>query len=183
MRKLIISILAFIIIFSLSVYAEDNFSSDISVYYSDDVYSVDFEYQLPGGIKATNVILNITDCIFEWNYVEADNTLYISIASASPLETKINILTLITDGECKPIFKKAIVNGNISTKSYLPGDINGDGIVNTKDITTLRRYNVGGYNLTVIEDAVDVNKDGTVNTKDITTLRRYNAGGYNITIE
>lgn len=68
--------------------------------------------------------------------------------------------------------------------SYLPGDINGDGIVNTKDITTLRRYNSGGYdNLKVVEEALDVNKDGIINTKDITILRRYNSGGYGIELK
>lgn len=67
------------------------------------------------------------------------------------------------------------------TDLYMPGDINGDGVVNTKDITVLRRYNSGGYDdLKVIKELIDVNKDGIVNTKDITILRRYNSGGYDI---
>ena len=64
--------------------------------------------------------------------------------------------------------------------TYIPGDINDDGVVNAKDITTLRRFLAGGYDATVNESFVDVNKDGAVNAKDITTLRRYLAGGYGI---
>lgn len=58
---------------------------------------------------------------------------------------------------------------------YIPGDINGDGIVNTKDTTRLMRY-LAGWNVEVNEAALDVNGDGVVNTKDTTRLMRYLAG-------
>lgn len=64
--------------------------------------------------------------------------------------------------------------------AYLPGDINGDGEVTTKDVTVLRRYIAGGYNVTVVDEALDVNRDDAITTKDVTTLRRFIAGGYGI---
>lgn len=57
----------------------------------------------------------------------------------------------------------------------LAGDINGDGIVNGKDLTRLRKY-LAGQDVQVNEDALDVNGDGVVNGKDLTRLLKYLAG-------
>ena len=63
-----------------------------------------------------------------------------------------------------------------------PGDVNGDGTVNAKDVTVLRRYVAGGYGVTVDAQIADVSGDGTVNAKDVTVLRRYVAGGYGVVL-
>lgn len=76
--------------------------------------------------------------------------------------------------ECK------VEDGGIAIINYLPGDINGDGVVGTKDVTVLRRYIAGGYDVTVVDVALDVNGDDAITTKDVTTLRRFIAGGYDI---
>jgi peptidyl-tRNA hydrolase len=62
------------------------------------------------------------------------------------------------------------------------GDINGDDIINAKDVTILRRYLAGGWNVEIKEEYADVNKDGIVNAKDVTILRRYLAGGWGISL-
>ena len=62
-------------------------------------------------------------------------------------------------------------------------DVNGDGELDLKDVTALRRYLAGGYNVTVAEDALDVNDDGAVDLKDVTCLRRGLAGGYGIELD
>ena len=69
-------------------------------------------------------------------------------------------------------------NGKITVINYIPGDVNGDGIVNGKDVTLIRRYNAGGYGVSINEEAADVNADGVINGKDVTLIRRVNAGGY-----
>ena len=60
------------------------------------------------------------------------------------------------------------------------GDVNGDGTINAKDVTILRRYLAGGYGVTIDPRAADASGDGTLSAKDITYLRRYLAGGYNL---
>lgn len=63
------------------------------------------------------------------------------------------------------------------------GDVDGDGEVAAKDVTALRRYLAGGYDVTIAEAAADVNRDGAVNGKDVTYLRRALVGGYGVTLE
>lgn len=92
-----------------------------------------------------------------------------------------NKITIESGNEC-------LINAKIhfegeSPDTYLPGDINGDGEVTTKDVTTLRRYIAGGYDVTVIDKVLDVNRDNTITTKDVTTLRRFIAGGYGVELE
>lgn len=66
----------------------------------------------------------------------------------------------------------AIVSGKISVTKYTPGDINGDGAVNVKDLTRLMRY-INHEDVEVVTAALDVNGDGSVNVKDLTRLMRY----------
>jgi len=60
------------------------------------------------------------------------------------------------------------------------GDVNDDGKIDAKDVTMLRRYLAGGWNVNVNEEDADINGDGEVNAKDVTMLRRYLAGGWGV---
>ncbi|MBQ4546680.1 MAG: InlB B-repeat-containing protein [Oscillospiraceae bacterium] len=66
-------------------------------------------------------------------------------------------------------------NGEIKIVKYIPGDINGDGNVNNKDVMTLFYY-LSGLDYYVVEAATDVNGDGNVNNKDVMTLFYYLSG-------
>ena len=74
------------------------------------------------------------------------------------------------------------VDGGITVRNVLRGDMNGDNMRNAKDVTMMRRALAGGYGISVSLDSADVNNDGSVNAKDVTTLRRFLAGGYGITL-
>lgn len=71
--------------------------------------------------------------------------------------------------------------GNDDTEVYY-GDVNDDGKVDAKDVTTLRRSLAGGWNVTINEEKADVSADGKVDAKDVTVLRRYLAGGWGVTL-
>ena len=75
------------------------------------------------------------------------------------------------------------VNVKLTVKDFIPGDISGDGEVDLKDVTTIRRHLAGGYGVTVVDAALDVNGDGAVDLKDVTYLRRALAGGYGIVLK
>lgn len=52
----------------------------------------------------------------------------------------------------------------------LKGDVNGDGMVNVADVTTLVDYILGKNPSPCDEDACDVNEDGNINVSDVTSL-------------
>ena len=58
---------------------------------------------------------------------------------------------------------------------YLRGDINGDGAVDTKDLTRYQKYLADG-SVPVVENALDVNGDGGPGVDDLVRLLKYLAG-------
>ena len=63
-----------------------------------------------------------------------------------------------------------------------PGDLNGDGSINAKDVVLLMRGITGGYGVELSDSGADLNRDDSVNVKDAVTLMRYLAGGYGVTL-
>lgn len=84
-------------------------------------------------------------------------------------------ITVIKDN--REIYSKHItvdgdVTCDIKIMSHIPGDINGDGNVNNKDLTRLFQY-LSDWDVEVNTAALDVNGDGSVNNKDLTRLFQY----------
>lgn len=88
----------------------------------------------------------------------------------------------VIDGSFENV-ELATVNGGVTIIDYVPGDLSGDGVVNMADVVNLRRYIVGGYDLTINIDAADVNNDGSVNMADVVLIRRYVVGGYGVELQ
>ena len=57
----------------------------------------------------------------------------------------------------------------------LPGDVNNDGKVNTRDIGLMQQW-MNGWDVTMDKDAADVNDDGKVNTRDIGLMQQWMNG-------
>ncbi len=66
-----------------------------------------------------------------------------------------------------------------SVSDLLKGDANGDGSIDLKDVTMMRRALVG-WDVEINEAASDVNQDGSFDLKDVVHLRRFLAGGWGI---
>lgn len=67
--------------------------------------------------------------------------------------------------------------------SVLYGDYNDDGAINGKDLTLIRRYLSGGFDVSTCNSAAaDVNLDGDINGKDLTLIRRYLSGGFDVVL-
>ncbi|MCM1508804.1 MAG: phage tail tip lysozyme [Ruminococcus flavefaciens] len=63
----------------------------------------------------------------------------------------------------------------VASSSVKKGDLNGDGLVNNKDLTLLRRALANGNTSEYIVNG-DMNSDSVINNKDLTLLRRILAG-------
>lgn len=78
-----------------------------------------------------------------------------------------------------------VVDGSVTVEgasSHTPGDINGDGVCNNKDLTRLKKYMSDPDNTVVFEEALDINGDGSHNNKDLTRLKKYMSDPDNVEI-
>ncbi len=103
-------------------------------------------------------------------------TFAISESAADEYEAEVSITC--KDNEIvnanKELVPTKAVNGKVCVFRGIPGDVNGDKAVNTKDAVLLFRY-VAGWDVTVDPLAVDCNGDGIVDTWDAIELFRYTA--------
>ena len=90
-----------------------------------------------------------------------------------------------------------VKNGSIRIVTYTPGDVTGDGRVNTLDLIKLCQYisddcvtDPEGFNVTLNESAADVNDDSKLNPLDLILISQYisdgcvtNPDGYNVTLK
>lgn len=77
----------------------------------------------------------------------------------------------------------AVSSGCIGVTKHISGDVNGDNMVDLKDVVTLRRYLSGGWAVEIDSTNADVNADKEVDLKDVIILRRYLSGGWNVTLQ
>lgn len=73
------------------------------------------------------------------------------------------------------IRNKMNITPEIIGGDYMAGDVNGDSVVDAKDVTLLKRY-LAGWSGVTVGAAADVNNDSVVDAKDVTLLKRYLAG-------
>ena len=94
-----------------------------------------------------------------------------AVVTTAPVQTTTTVQTTVTTVTTAPVQAAKL------------GDVNGDGSIDLKDVTVLRRYLVGGWNAVIVQENSDVNKDGSIDLKDVTVLRRYLAGGWGVTLD
>lgn len=118
-------------------------------------------------------------------------------------ETGEKTLTLSSANACVAAYKdaegnyvalKAVANADGSYSYVVPegvtevtvavkGDLDGDGLINMKDLARLRHDMADGTGEDGLAKLViDLDGDGQVNMKDLGMLRRYLAGGYNVAL-
>ena len=64
---------------------------------------------------------------------------------------------------------------NTEAPTVLAGDANGDGVVNMKDVLTIRKY-MANLDTAIDLLSADANGDGVVNMKDVLSIRKFIAG-------
>ena len=78
------------------------------------------------------------------------------------------------------------VDGAVKVINYIPGDVDGNGVINMLDVLTLCQYYVDaeGYGVNINPLAGDVDANGMVNMLDVLMVCQYyvDAEGYNVTL-
>ena len=61
---------------------------------------------------------------------------------------------------------------DVQAVRYLPGDINGDGVVNIKDLASIKKLLVGdlGYDMVAVVNC-DMDDDKLINVKDVSKVK------------
>jgi len=108
--------------------------------------------------------------------------------SADPMAPKLIVQGTIADGATVTFYVNGFATGqtaawhsgeiteldvNATIEGSMLGDVNGDGLINALDITTVERIIV---ELDAPMTGADVNQDGTINVLDITRIERIIAG-------
>ena len=131
------------------------------------------------------------NCNFLWDTIDDADTsngvllkLTFKIAEDAQVGAKYDVklsyvMGDIADNDFQPV-NMQIVNGSVEVIDFRFGDVNNDGRINGTDVTMVRRYIAGGYDVQILTQAADVNGDGRINGTDVTLIRRYIAGGYGV---
>lgn len=75
-------------------------------------------------------------------------------------------------------YSAAYITSGVDLVIY--GDVNGDGKVNGTDVSLLRRYIAGGYDVQINLAVADVDQNGRINGADVSLIRRFIAGGWGV---
>lgn len=69
-------------------------------------------------------------------------------------------------------------SSNNLTSNSIIGDVDGNGIIGATDVTLIRRYLAGGFNVSVDTSVADTDSNGEINAQDITYIRNIVASGW-----
>lgn len=73
-----------------------------------------------------------------------------------------------------------IEDGAVNIIERIAADVSGDGVIDMKDVTYLRRWIAGGWNIDIVAKNADVNGDNMVNLMDVALITRYLVGGWGV---
>lgn len=114
MKKLLTILLACCVgAVHMAAHAAPAFETPVILCCAGEVYAVDLVYQTTQPVQITAVQFHLEeDAMTDWNYVESEKKLYISIASAYPIASSKQLATITTAQQADFTPISAVVNGN-----------------------------------------------------------------------
>ena len=112
MKKILSTVLIFALVIGSLVYAEDVFTTELTICTGEEVYSADIVCTVGGSTEITSVKLNVEGCIYDWNYVKKDARLYVSLASASPISLTRAVATVTATDDVAIEIESVVINGD-----------------------------------------------------------------------
>lgn len=120
MKRLLAVLLGLVILFQCNiVFAENSVETPIVLCCGNDVYSVDYVFSVTGDATITSVLVNDKNCMYDWNYVKSEAKLYISLASAQPIQRCKELIGVVSDSEIVLTPVSVKINGLFAELSCL----------------------------------------------------------------
>ena len=88
-------------------------------------------------------------------------------------ETSIALADLFATNYAEELLGIGSVPGTVTILPHTPGDVNGDGEVDGRDLVRLRKYLAGVPEIVIVEANANVNGDDVVDILDLIRLRKY----------
>lgn len=132
-----------------------------------------------GGAHAWNIVelggkyYNL-DATWDASYYEVTNDFTFFLRTNNTFGDHVRDAAYATD-EFNAEYPMGAEDFNPEAYHPVPGDINGDGELNNKDLTRLFQQ-LSGWDVEVQEVAMDINGDGNIDNKDLTRLFQYLSG-------
>lgn len=96
--------------------------------------------------------------------------------SVYPSTFKDGVIMVVAEG-VTPDTGLAGIKAAIIDVKYIMGDVNGDGVINSKDAVIFNQHLAGIEMMdSSVLDAADINKDNAINSKDIVAMNQFLAG-------
>ena len=119
MKKLTSILIAILLLLSsIAVYADADYTYDISLCYSGDAFSVDYVFSVPDGVEILSVSVSDANCFYDWNYVKSEARLYLSLASGNVIPKAKTIATVKTNVDSELSLISMKVNGKTAANAY-----------------------------------------------------------------
>lgn len=137
MKRTVSLLLALVLLTScFTAHAAEGYTTPINLRPRDNVYSVDYVFAVEGGESITAVTAVDSSCLLDWNYIAAEARLYISLASAQPLDTGYKLATVSSTARLTLTAESLRVNGvTASVDDYIPGDMKDDYVLTGLTLT------------------------------------------------
>ena len=144
------------------------FYYNVESYNQEGLYYSPYFYNFNGTIataKAADTHGNVTDGVISWGTnTVADYYIYGEVMLKASTGNYLGMyFGCYSDNQLH-------YTDLLPSDSPMPGDVNGDGIMNISDVTTLTDLLLSTASSDTMPDNTDVNGDGTVNISDVTTL-------------
>lgn len=109
-----------------------------------------------------------------------------TVDGSKKAECRVNVVKIEDDAESAIDIdgnkvSPDVGDGEIIVSDSMPGDINGDKLINMKDLVALQQK-LNGWDNIIDELVADVNQDGELNMKDIVLLQQY-LNGWDVSLK
>lgn len=145
---------------------------------ADSMYALSYTLKVPGSLEATALPNGVTRQGEAFRVVVATDGAYAATFSFYARQAGTYSIQMTdgcySDGEVEESLPDAAVSVTVTAPTV--GDINGDGVIDTTDLSVLKKRLANLPVTDFREDYADLSRDGAIDTRDLSLLKKWLAG-------